>query len=185
MSHGSNPHQEPVDPLSIKAGHEVSDAMAKSLVLFTVYLTITLVVIVAISLGLFYMFTDTAQQENDTQYAASPLADQQPPSPAPPLQPSPGHLTMPYQDALALRAEYDRLSATYGNDMMADHAVHERIPVAAAMGILADQGIPENTAVDIPTPQGPGPSMPTPYSEGGRGSRSGVAAPPGIPQGPP
>lgn len=182
MSHGREQQPEPPDPLSLQAGHEVSDATARSILFFLIYLTITLAVTVAITLGLFYLFTGMADREADTNNPVSPLADQRPPSPAPPLQPSPGHLTLPYQDWIALKAEYDRLARTYGDDVMPDNQVHNRMPVAAAMQILAEQGIPENTAVDVPTPQGPGQSMPTPYSNGGRGSVTGVAAPPGVPQ---
>jgi hypothetical protein len=183
MSHGNN-HPEPTqpDPASLARGHELADARPGAIVGFTIYLTVTLIVVVLITLGLFYIFTGVADREVAKEYVSSPLDDQRPESPAPPLQPSPNHLTLPYQDSIALKAEYERLSRTYGDDVMADHTTHERIPITAAISILADQGIPSNTATDIPTPQGPGQSVPTPYSGGGRGYAPDVAAPPGVPQ---
>jgi len=167
---------------SIAAGHEVTDATPKNIVLFTLWLTVTLVVVIAITLSLFYTFNTTEEDAAEQQFPTSPLDVDRPPSPAPPLQPSPGHQTMPYQDTQSFLAEYTRLAGTYGRDTMADHQAHDRMPVEAAMKILAQDGLPPGPAVlDIPTPQGPGNSMPTLNGDGGRGSKTGTAAAPGVP----
>lgn len=179
MSHGHS--SQPAAPPDTSRRHEISDAHTGGIVVFTICLFITLAVVVVITLGLFYLFTDYSQETQDKEYASSPLASLRSPSPAPPLQPSKGHETLPFQDAVTLRAEYDRLAGTYGDDMMADNQVHHRMPVEAAIGLLASDGVPSNTATDIPTPQGPAPSVPTPYTEGGRGAKTGVAAAPGVP----
>jgi hypothetical protein len=179
MSH-SHSQPTPASPESIARGHEVTDASVRGIFIFTVTLFLTLLVSVAITLALFYMFTGSVDQTHKEQYAPSPLAENRPPSPAPPLQPSPGHLTLPYEDFQDLKAIWVRLANTYGDEVMADHHVHDRIPIQAAFDILAKQGLPENTAVNIPSPQGSAHSMPTPYSPGGRGSETGIAAPPGV-----
>jgi hypothetical protein len=185
MSHGHVNKPQPPPPETIAAGHETTDATAKALVIFMISLAVTVVVIVLIGLGIFTMMNTT--DESNAEYPSSPLADQRPPSPAPPLQPALGdannplHETMPYQDWSALKAEFVRLAGTYGNDEMADHKMHNHMPVEAAIDLLAENGIPSNTAVDIPAPQGVGNSMPTPYSDGGRGSSTDKAAAPGVP----
>jgi hypothetical protein len=183
MSHGHDTTTStPPDPAALAHGHELKDAAPSSILVFTISLTITLVVVVAITLGLFYFFTDTEDQKTNAEAAGSPLADMRAPSPGPPIQPSPAHETLPYEDTARLKLEYDRLASSYGSDEMADHKTHDRMPVDAAIKLLASQGIPANTATDIPAPTGPSQSVPTPYSDGGRGSPTGTAAAPGIPQ---
>jgi hypothetical protein len=187
MSHSQTNEAEAVSPESIAAGHEVTDATAHGLVIFTIALSVTLVATVLIALFLFSVFTEDVDKKIGADYAGSPLSALQPPSPAPPVQPSLGapgsplHETLPYQDWLALKAEYNRLSGTYGSEVMPDHVVHNRMPVEAAIQALADQGIAANTATDIPSPLGHGTSVPTPYSDGGRGASTDKAAAPGVP----
>jgi hypothetical protein len=180
MSHEHKPSSA-VSQESIAAGHEVTDATPRNIVLFLVWLSVSLVVVVAITLSLFYTFNQTEEDAAVQQFPGSPLDVDRPQSPAPPLQPSPGHETLPYQDWQSYLADYTRLAGTYGQDTMADRQVHDRMPVEAAMKILAQDGLPPGPAVlDVPTPQGPGNSMATPYSEGGRGSKTGTAAAPGV-----
>jgi hypothetical protein len=179
MSHG-RPSQ-PAPPPDTSRRHEITDAQAGGLVVFAVCMVVTLAVVVLITLGLFYAFTYHEDSAQDAEFAASPLVSQRSPSPAPPLQPSKGHETLPFQDAVTLRAENDRLAGTYGDDVMADNAVHHRIPIEAAIALMSSDGVPTNSATDIPTPQGTAPSMPTPYGEGGRGAKTGAAAAPGVP----
>jgi hypothetical protein len=181
MSHGHKTSDAP-SPESLALGHEATDATAKSILWFTIYLTITLAATILISLACFYAFTQTEDKAAQEEYVTSPLWPLRAPSPAPPIQPSVGHETLPPQDAASYFADYDRLARSYGNEVMADHVSHERMPVDAAMQLLAATGVPGGTATDIPAPQGPAVSVPTPYSDGGRGSRTGTAAAPGIPQ---
>jgi hypothetical protein len=174
MSHGHDTTTStPPDPAALAHGHELKDAAPTSILVFTISLTVTLAVVVAITLGLFYFFTDTEDQQTNAEAAGSPLADMRSPSPGPPIQPSPAHESLPYEDTARLKVE---------SDEMADYKTHDRMPVEAAIKLLADQGIPANTATDIPAPTGPAQSVPTPYSDGGRGSVTGTAAAPGIPQ---
>jgi hypothetical protein len=189
MSHAQS-NQTELSPESIAAGHEVTDASTHALLIFTITLAVTLVAIVLIALGLFYMFAGDVDSKLATENAGSPLSALEAPSPAPPVQPALGdknnplHETLPYQDWNALKSEYDHLAGTYSGDddkVMADHQAHNRMPVDAAIDILADQGFPTNTATDIPTPLGSGTSSSTPYSDGGRGSSTGKAAAPGVP----
>jgi hypothetical protein len=182
MSHSQKQASQAVSKESLALGHEATDATAKSILWFTIYLTITLAVTIVISMALFWTFTQTEDQAIQQEYVTSPLYQGRPPSPAPPLQPSIGHETLPPQDTAAYLAEYDRLARTSGNDVMADHVSHDRIPVQTAMELLAQAGVPGGTATDIPAPQGPAVSGSTPYSDGGRGSKTGTGAAPGIPQ---
>jgi hypothetical protein len=183
MSHSpKHSHSPAVSPDSIARGHETTDATPNSILWFSIYLTVTLAVTIVISLLLFSAFAQTADTNTKADYPTSPLASSRPPSPAPPIQPSPGHETLPRQDITAYLEDYDRLSRSYGNELMADNTAHDRMPVEAAMQLLAQNGIPAGAATDVPTPQGPANSVPTPYSPGGRGSNTGTAAAPGVPQ---
>jgi hypothetical protein len=168
---------------SLARGFETTDAAPGGLLVFTISLTITLAVVICITLGLFYMFNNEVDRSTDKEFTTSPLWTQRSPSPAPPLQPSKGHETFEYQDTAAFLADYDRLSHSYGSDVMADHAAHDRMPVDAAMLLMGQDGLASvPPATDVPVPQGVGNSMATPYSPGGRGDVTGTGAAPGVPQ---
>src|ERR1700683_2880788 len=150
--------------------------------IFGITLVVTLAVTTLFAIAIFGWFQSHADDVNKADYASSPLADLRSAPPSPPLQPSLGHETLPYQDEEALKAEYNRLVGTYGSEKMADSQIHNRMPVEAAFQLLIAGGLPHDTATDIPSPQGAAPSMPTPYGVGARGEPTGVATPPGTPQ---
>jgi hypothetical protein len=180
-THAGKPAGPSAESLARK--FETSDAKPGGLLIFTISLTITLAVVIAITLGLFYAFNNEVDQSTQKEFTTSPLWTQRSPSPIPPLQPSKGHETFEYQDTNAFMADYDRLSHSYGADVMADHASHNRMPVDAAILVMEQDGLAAiPAATDIPTPQGGGNSMATPYSSGGRGTVTGTAAAPGVPQ---
>jgi len=170
---------------SIAAGHETTDAEPKNIVVFTIWLTVTLVITIGITFVLYGVYNNASQASNDSEYTGAPkdLVLQRALPPSPPIQPSGIHLATEQQDTTHFFDEYRRLAASYGKDTMPDHQAHDRIPVDAAIQLLAASGIPSGPSVkDIPAPQGPGKSMPTPYSDGGRGSTDlDRAAAPGIP----
>lgn len=181
MSHAQESHG--ASPESIAAGHETTDADPKNIVLFVIWLTVSVVISVLITLVLFWEFTSTEEAATQAEFASSPLLEQRPPPPSPPIQPSAVHPATELMDRQEYFAEYNRLAGSFGQETMADHQVHDRIPVDAAIALLAQNGLPPGpAATDVPAPQGVGNSMPTPYSEGGRGSATGVEAAPGVPQ---
>jgi len=160
-------------------GHELTDASTKGIFLFVLSLSASLIVVVFLARILFESYARTEDRANQTGVRDSPFNAERSVSPSPSLQPSIGHETLPYQDTAAMKLEYDRLAGTYGRQSMADHIVHERMPVEAAMKLLVERGLPHDTATAIPVPQGAAPSLPTPYSDGGRGSPdTGTAARP-------
>jgi hypothetical protein len=182
MSHGHGSNTG-ASPESIAAGHETTDAEPKNIVVFTIWLTITLVVTIAITYGLYGVYNTGSQNDNNQEFAATPLDDQRALPPSPPIQPSGIHRATELMDTTHYFEEYNRLKGSYGSDMMADHQVHNRIPIEAAIQLLAQSGVPAGpAAADIPAPQGTGKSMDTPYSDGGRGMPDlDRAAAPGIP----
>ena len=183
MSHGHDNVEVP--PPDTSRGFEYTDADPRAILIFSISLVVTLAVTTLIAIALYGMFQEHADSSNAAEYAPSPMATLRSPPASPPLQPSKGHETLPYQDSELLKAAYAQLAGTYGSELMADNAVHNRMPVEAAFQLLMTEGLPHDTATDIPTPQGNGPSMATPYGTGGRGLPTGVAAQPGAPQTPP
>jgi hypothetical protein len=182
MSHGHHANTG-ASPESIAAGHEQTDAEPKNIVVFTIWLTVTLVITVSITYFLYWAYNNGSMDDNNAEFTASPLNDPNLQPPSPPIQPSGIHHATEVMDIGHYFEEYNRMTASYGSDVMADHVSHDRIPVAAAIALLAQNGLPAGPDLkDVPAPQGTGLSVPTPYSDGGRGMPDlDRAAAPGIP----
>ena len=158
------------DPAVVATGHETADATARSILVFAVSMTVTLLVVVGMTAVMFAAFRWYENKSEAVEYAPSPLAGLRDVPPSPPLQPSPPHQLLDYEDMASMRDQYNVLEHSAGSQQMSDGKVHNRIEVAAAIELIAQRGLPRDTATHIPAPQGTEPSGPTEYGNGGRGS---------------
>ena len=128
----AEPEPPPAGKPSLERGHEVSDAPTWYPVAFAFFLTILAGLVVVIAAGLFRSFRTA--EHNQYADAYSQLRTPTPLTTEPLLQSDETF------DMNRLRAREDALLASYG---WADQANGEvRIPIAQAMQIIAQQGLP-------------------------------------------
>lgn len=132
---------------STTAGHELSDLDPKKIGWFGIALTLLMVVAVVASYLLYsYFYTTVAR----TRPRPSPLSFSREPTPEPRLSVTPG------DELKTLRAEEDKLLEGY--DWIDRDKGIVRIPVARAIEILAQRGLPvrsqgKDAAVGVRPPQ--------------------------------
>jgi len=130
-SHGGNGQ---VDPEALRRGHEYHDVSVRGIGWFVFYFVLGMAVIqVAVWFGLRVYYRHVVAGE----IPRSALAPQQVSPPAPQLQPSVSHETLPYQDMQALRAKFDNELHSYAWVDRSKGLV--RIPIDRAMSLVAQQ----------------------------------------------
>ena len=130
----SDTHQPPQDPMV--AGHETSDAEVGPLLKFAVFLTVVVVVVSALTIGLYNYLDARELAEKAPRYPLSTA--QRPLPPAPRLQ------THPFMDVQQLRREEQRFLNRY--TWVDRGAGVVRIPVDRAIEVLAERGLPYREA---------------------------------------
>lgn len=132
--HGAFP-PESVPPASITAGHEISGVNT-----FGVWVFIASFVIVGLALHVVLYFIlggivkHVRQNERKPPVIGMPLPDDL----DQPLQPSPGHPTLPWQDLAAMKAAQEARLHSYGR--IPNDPAHARIPIDRAMELLLQSG---------------------------------------------
>jgi len=132
--------QETPDVSDIKnpdVAHEHSDVSIRGIVLFGGGL---LVAAIIIHIGIWFLLEFFKTGEQRSQPPPPPLArsDRLPPEPR--LQGAPGHEIHPMEEMRQLRAKEDEALGSYG--WVDKQAGIARIPIAQAMDILAQRGLP-------------------------------------------
>jgi hypothetical protein len=114
-------------------GHETTDAEIGPLVLFAVFLTATVLVCAALTIGL-YRYLD--QREQAVKAGRYPLAADT----VRPLPPAPRLQTYPFDDIKAFRKEEAKILDHYS--WVDQNAGVVRIPIERAIDVLAEKGLP-------------------------------------------
>ncbi len=139
------PLSTPVPPQTSDRKYEHSDVAIRPLLMFLATLAVSLLVVSGIVAWLFTFFESQALVNDPPP---TPLAQSNPPTPAPLLQ------VVPRQDLESFRqGESKLLSATQWIDR--DRGI-ARIPIDQALSIIAENGLPEwlpvETAEGVGTP---------------------------------
>ena len=164
-------HQPKLD--NPEVAHEPRDVPIKGILYFLLVLVLSIAVAMVFLIYLFNRF-DLAATEADP--GAPPLASERTGPPAPHLQSS------STDDLVAMRAEEEALLTSYGWIDEQDQIL--RIPIARAMTIVAEQGLPRWTTPGEPQPEGEKPpSEPDPNAQPARAAESPAPSEP-APQAP-
>jgi len=118
-------------PPSTIAGHELSDLDPKKIALFGIVLTVVIIAALLASYALFHFFYSTIPRARPQP---SPLSYSREPTPEPRLSVKPG------DDLKLMRAEEDKILNSY--DWVNRDKGIVRIPIARAVEILAQRGLP-------------------------------------------
>lgn len=127
-------------------GHEESDANVSALAKYGIGLTVIFALVLVLMLMLRGFF---ATQTKRATPPASPLAAQRQAPPAPLLQ------VTPEKDLLQVRAAEDSILHTYGK-VTSDASV-ARLPIARAMELVAQRGLPVRANAQVPGAEGKAP----------------------------
>ena len=151
---------------SEQAGYELTDVNPNSLVVFAITLFVALIIIIGASGLIFEMMREHADEANSEQQKNQLTGGNSIIPLGAPLQPSQADPRMDWQELQEMKAANDRIEDSLSTTSvpMPDGHSHMRIPVAWGMKLMAKDGLPENTATDIPVPVGTGVSGPTEYS---------------------
>lgn len=129
-------------------GHEETDAEIAPLVRFAVFLAVFTVFIAILTIG-FYRYLDSREQTEKAPRFPMAAGVERPLPPTPRLQ------TYPFDDLKDLRREEEQLLEHY--QWIDKNAGTVRIPIAHAMDLLAERGLPHRAAVpsgaEAPPPQ--------------------------------
>jgi len=146
------------DPNSVRAGRELADVSASSMVRNAVYLVIVCVAVWIAMVGMFKLFMNRL---NDRDPQVSSLA-----RPAGEVPPGPRLLTDEPKNLQEFRAREAQSLEQYGVMDQATGAVH--LPIDRAKELLLERGLPSRAAQPQAAPQAPAapPHAPVPAGRG-------------------
>jgi hypothetical protein len=154
-------HHAPTRDETLQAGHELTDAEAAPILRFLVFLAVLTVCLAGLMV---FFYNYLASREALEKTARYPMGAGM----ARPLPPPPRLQSYPFQDIKELRRDEDRLLNNY--EWINKNAGTVRIPIARAMEIVAERGLPYRK---------PGEPAPAPAAA----PPSGTATPTGTPSG--
>lgn len=116
--------------------YETREVSVKGIVWFVAGFILTAAVL---NLLLWWLMGVLTAWQSAAERPISPVADRNPTFPDPQLQPSPGHLTVPWQDLAQLRSQEENTLHSYGWVNRQQGLV--RIPVDQALTLALQKGI--------------------------------------------
>jgi hypothetical protein len=162
-------HDDGPLPESTQVGHETTDAEARPILNFLLFLTV-FSVIVAVLMVVFYNYLERREAaEKTARYPMAAGRDR-------PLPPPPRLQNYPFDDIKDLRRSEERLLQRYQWVDQSSGVV--RIPIDRAMDLVAERGLPHRTAK--PGPEAPAPPANQPSTaapDSGKGPAAKPAAP--------
>ena len=125
---------------SLRRGHETTDVSLRAIIVFMV---VVFIGAAAIQVAVWGLMRGLQQHNEAADPTPSPFAQQHEPPPEPRLQPSLAHQREPYEDMNALNARWQHELTTYAR--VPGEANRARIPIEAAMRIIAERGLSPTT----------------------------------------